>query len=463
MARMKASFLILSSLLSGGLAHAQIGEPEGTSHRSGWESFRSYLRPDNVPPITQDFGWSATHHAGGQMRGEIGGRIQRALRRCRYAMPLAETLTLDREIKAYGRLAVTDDDGSSGASIGFFHDSSAGWRTPNSLAFRVDGNGGNYWLFFEYGTRNGKTGGRGVFEGERYQTTKTKPFAADGTAHTWQLHYDPAAGDHGILTFRVDDREHRIVLTKEAREDGALFNRFGIWNQQTTGNGLELWIDDLVVQGKPISFDDDPMWISEDARATFQPTAVRPFHDYGFQTKTKSIRGVIWRDEAPSYCAKPIARLTLEQPLKASGRIRLLQAAADSGLYLGWFDSETKRKNEHPEHKRRQRNYLALHIEGPSRIGHYVRPGYGTRTGRGRNGESGPVLLPNGEWHRWSIDYHPDKRLIIATLDEKSVALEMDKEGLKDGAVFDRFGVFNHQSGGWHLDFEIDRLEFTRE
>ena len=168
---MKATILLLASLVFGGFVHAQIGEPEGASRRSGWESFRSQLRPDKVPAITQDFGWSATHHAGGDSSGEIGGRIQRALKRCRYAMPLAETLTLDQEIMARGRFAVTNDEGSSGALVGFVHESSEGWRTPNSIAFRVDGNGGKYWLFFEYGTRNGKTGGKGVFEGERYQTT----------------------------------------------------------------------------------------------------------------------------------------------------------------------------------------------------------------------------------------------------------------------------------------------------
>ena len=284
-------------------------------------------------------------------------------------MHLAETLTLDKAISAQGTLAVTDDEGSSGALIGFFNESSEGWRTPNSLAFRVDGNGGNYWLFFEYGTRNGKTGGMGVFEGERYQTTKTRPFDADGTMHTWQLHYDPMAGDYGMLNFQVDGKDYSIELTKEARSDGAQFNRFGLWNQQTTGNGLELWIDELFVQGKPASFDSDPKWISENNRSTFQPAAVRPFHDYGFETDAKSIRGVIWRDETPSYCAKPIARLTLKQPLRASGRIRLNQAAADSGLYLGWFDSETKRKNDHPNTSVASATTLRSTLKAPVELG----------------------------------------------------------------------------------------------
>ena len=68
---MKYVITILVSLgpLSARLVQAQFGEP------SGWENFRSRLRPENVSPITQNFGWSATRRAGGELL-EIGGRIQ---------------------------------------------------------------------------------------------------------------------------------------------------------------------------------------------------------------------------------------------------------------------------------------------------------------------------------------------------------------------------------------------------
>ncbi len=67
--------------------------------------------------------------------------------------------------------------------IGWFNENRRGWRTPNSLAFRIDGNGGKFWMFYEYGTRNWRTGGGGAFEGEQYQTTPTPPFPADGKPH----------------------------------------------------------------------------------------------------------------------------------------------------------------------------------------------------------------------------------------------------------------------------------------
>ena len=47
-------------------------------------------------------------------------------------------------------------------------------------------------------------------------------------------------------------------------------------------------------------------------------------------------------------------------------------------------------------------------IEGPSRIGHYFRPGYWTSTGAGGAAESGPIIRPDGQPHDWSIEYDPE-------------------------------------------------------
>ena len=69
---MSSPFLCLWVRFPLGLSKLQFGEP------SGWESFRSRLRPENVSPITQNFGWSATRRAGGEASGEIGGRIQKS-------------------------------------------------------------------------------------------------------------------------------------------------------------------------------------------------------------------------------------------------------------------------------------------------------------------------------------------------------------------------------------------------
>ena len=129
------------------------------------------------------FGWRALPQSDGKA-GEIGGWIQRSLTPAWFAKVIP-TRTLNDKLSASGTFSVTRDESTSGVLFGWFHESSRGWRTPNSVVFRLDGNGGKYWVFSEYGTRHWLTGGKGCFEGDRYQTTRTKPFRADGTPHTW--------------------------------------------------------------------------------------------------------------------------------------------------------------------------------------------------------------------------------------------------------------------------------------
>jgi hypothetical protein len=150
-------------------------------------------------------------------RGEIGGWIQRSLTPASFAKVIP-TRTLNDRLSASGKFAVTRDDSTSGTLFGWFHETSRGWRTPNLVVFRLDGNGGKYWVFYEYGTRHWLTGGGGCFEGDRYQTTPTKPFKADGTTHTWSLDYDPAAADgNGLMTFVLDGKVYPQPLARGTR------------------------------------------------------------------------------------------------------------------------------------------------------------------------------------------------------------------------------------------------------
>ena len=142
---------------------------EDFSRDPQWESYRSRLLPSPLPVTRQDFGWRNASQPGGKP-GEIGGWIQRSLTPAWFAK-IIPTRTLNDKLSASGKFAVTQDESTSGVLFGWFHDTSRGWRTPNSLVFRLDGNGGKYWVFYEYGTRHWLTGGGGCFEGERYQTT----------------------------------------------------------------------------------------------------------------------------------------------------------------------------------------------------------------------------------------------------------------------------------------------------
>jgi hypothetical protein len=363
--------------------------------------------------------------------------------------------------------------------IGWFRDVPTGWRTPDSLAMRIDGNGGTYWVFYEYGTSDHHTGGGGAFEGDQYQTTPTKPFAADGTVHDWSLDYDPAARDgKGLVTFRIDERTYELPLAADHRQHGAVFNRFGIWNVQAPGAEAELYLDDLVIDGQTESFDEDPRWTAVGNPADFEERIIRPYHDFGYSPSAHAggaageIGGIVFRDERPAYYAARAGQLSLDDELVASGKMALLKAASDSAVYFGWFNSADKRAKETSEKEARQKNYLGVLVEGPSRVGHYFRPGYATRDSTGVNageiaadGQSWPIIRPDARVHDWKIHYRPSAAAgagsIEVEFDGESHTMELRPAHRALGGTFDRFGIFNLQSGGHYVELYLDDVSFS--
>jgi hypothetical protein len=444
----------------------------------GWEGFRNRLKPETPMRVHHDFGFRASTHAGGARAGEIGGHVQRTPTAAYYALAI-EPKGLDQRLSASGKLAVRAAEGGSGVMIGWFKAPPPSWRTPNSLALRLDGNGGKFWVFYEYGTGRWRTGGGGAFEGDAYQRTPTPPFPADGKPHDWALDYDPAgAGGRGLVTFRIDERRYELPLGEGHRADGALFDHFGIWNVQAPGDRIELYVDDLLLDGQRFSFDDDPHWRAEGNTARFIERMIRPYHDFGYGATRHAggergeVGGIVFRDERPAYYAAKTARLSLDDELVASGRLALLKAASDSGVYLGWFNAAAKQANQTPEYEARQKNYLGILIEGPSRVGHYFRPGYGCADGRGNNagetsadGRPWPVVFPDGRVHTWAIHYRPDaadgRGEIRLVFDGKAASMSLQAADRAAGATLDRFGIFNMQSGGHAVEIYIDELRYT--
>jgi hypothetical protein len=158
-------------------------------------------------------------------------------------------------------------------------------------------------------------------------------------------------------------------------------------------------------------------------------------------------------------------RLTLDDELVASGTVCLAAASSDSGVYLGWFDSAAKRGKRTAEHEEPQRGLLGVLIEGPSRAGHYVRPAYRTAAGQGAAAGSGPRIRPDGAVHRWMIRYEPaaaeGRGRISVTFDGRAQVLELAPGHRARGASFDRFGLFNVQSGGPFVEVYLDDLSYS--
>jgi len=458
---------LVAALLSQSQAQDSSRRFEEFTSDPQWESYRSRLLPERLPVTRQDFGWRNTLHGDGT-RGEIGGWIQRSLTPASFAKAIA-TRTLNDRLSASGKFSVTRDDSSSGTLFGWFHETSRGWRTPNSLVFRLDGNGGKYWVFYEYGTRHWLTGGAGCFEGDRYQTTPTRPFKADGTTHMWSLDYDPdGANGNGLMTFVLDGKIYTLPLAAGHKADGAVFNRFGVMNVQTTGSGMEVAFRDLRLDGQSIDLSSDAGWKAQGNRVEFKDRHMRPFHDFGWTATSKAggkdgeIGGIIWRDEKPAYYAARVGPLGLDDELFASGRIAFNGAGSDSGVYLGWFNSTSKTNKTIADHLQPQASFLAVLLEGPSRIGHYFRPAYATAKGEGMIQDSGPIIRPDGRVHQWSLHYVPKSGLISVRLDDETTTITIRTEHRQQGASFDRFGLFNLQEGGHFVDVGLDDLTYTK-
>jgi hypothetical protein len=436
-----------------------------------WDALNNRLVPEPAPMTRQSFGYRDSKHAGGGA-GEIGGWVCRSTTLASYAKPIPPR-TLNDKFSASGKFAVTDDKGGSGVLFGWFNANSRGWRTPNSIVFRLDGNGGKYWVFFEYGTQNRKTGGGDTFEGDRYQTTTTKPFLADGTVHQWTMSYDPAgAAGRGEVTLVLDGNAFTCPLAEGHKQDGATFDRFGIMNTQTTGNAIDTYFDDIVIDGQPENFDADPHWEARGNEVEFPDRVRRPFHDFGYSATNHAggkasgeMGGVIWRGGKLAYYADGIGAFSLDHPLHAAGKVAVTGAAADSAAFIGFFDAKSQKDAEALPETNHTPNQLGIIIEGPSRIGHYFRPAAFDRRADGVANDVGPVIAPDGKPHTWSLDYDPKGAggvgQITVKFDDQMQTLDLKPDVRRNGATFDHFGLFNMHTGGHFVEVWLDDLQYT--
>ncbi len=431
-----------------------------------WDAVNTVPRPEDCVTTVQDFGYAASTRAGGEA-GEIGGLVSRSLTPSSYARVIAPR-TLEDRLEASGRFAVTASSGGSGVLFGWFNSASRGWRTPNSLVLRLDGEGNAFRVFFEYGTATWRTGGGQTFEGP-YQTATDDLIPADGASHHWSLRYDPAgAGGRGEIVLVLDGRTHRAALGEGHRREGAVFDRFGLLNQMIAGGALEVWFDDVTVGGETERFEDDPGWEARGNRTRFLDCQVRPVHDFAHRPggsraggEAGEIGGLVWRIEstrpqnAMAYGA-PVESLSLDDRLTATGRLAMTNAAADSAVLIGWYNSRTA-IGAPPD------NFVGILVEGPSRAGHFVRPACGASDDRRAVLGEGPIIRPDGESHEWSIDAIPLESglRIVSTLDGRSATLDLDAETVRGNAALDRFGVLSWHRGGHFVEVFLDDVVFT--
>jgi hypothetical protein len=208
---------------------------------------------------------------------------------------------------------------------------------------------------------------------------------------------------------------------------------------------------------------------------------VRPWFDFGFSDTNYAggkaqgeLGGQIFRGD----CRDPgrmacygdrVERLTLDQPLKASGKIAMTRGVTDSTTLFGFYHShDSMRKNESqsdgvPE------SVIGIHIEGPSSEGFKFYPvlhakGCGSTFGQVREFST---IYPDGKSHDWSLEYDPKgaggKGQVVVTLDGKSGVFDLREGDKAGGTTFDRFGIVTSWIDGNSQNVYLDDITYTHE
>lgn len=446
-------------------------------HDPGWAGHQNRSAKPQV--VHQDFGWSNGTTNAGEPPGEIGGLIAPAAEPAFYARKFPRRTYQDR-LFASGRLLV--EKGSGHALLGFFDANSLNeWRTPNTIALRIHQRGELFHCHLEYCTSQWRAGAGIIGQYDKVRDRMNAKEMPAGQVYRWSLEYFPGGQeDPGRITATLGTNTASRELSSGHKSDGAQFNYFGLVNvlKQYDGAG-RLWLKDVVINGQREIMSTDPMWEGSGNRRTYESLNVRPRFDFGFSSTqfaggkgSGELGGLFFRGDC-RYAERLAAYgdrlnlLTLERPLRASGKVSLRRGVSDSTTLIGFYHSEESLAINSSQQFSTPKNFLGAAIEGPSGEGFYFYPVY-----RGHDGDpsSGmgtrpPRIYPDGASHDWTLAYDPGRpgtmgKLTI-TLDGQSTSRDLPVSVGKRGTILDRFGLVTPwiDGNGQHVYF--DDLSYT--
>jgi hypothetical protein len=465
------------------LSGAPLAAEERTQHFDrdpGWDGHNNRLARPRT--IRQDFGYGKTRNTGAP--GEVGGFITPAAEPAFYARKITPA-TFGDTLSVSGTLACTGR--TFHALVGFFNAGTLKeWRTPNTIALRLSGRGDVFCAWLEYATGRWRAGGDSprafpVVRDPRSGRNRPRGFPARGKVYRWSLRYDPKGNSGGgVITATVGDETAVCHLREGHKGDGASFNRFGLLGvMKHAGRGGEVWLGEVAVNGRREDFRTDPGWEGVGNRRTYTTRDVRPRFDFGYSPtryaggKGKGeLGGLVFRGdcrfpERLAYYGDRLRDLSLDGPLRASGRVCLRRGVTDSTVLLGFFHSRESIRPSKEQTSGLPRSFLGVMIEGPSREGFFFAPAYRTsRAGQGHGkGEGLPHLHPDGKSHAWSLEYSPTaaggRGRLTVRLDRHAFRLALRKGDRASGARFDRFGLVTTWIDGNGQQVYLDDLTYT--
>ena len=236
------------------------GELQTFDSDPGWDqrNNRTNYISMNVRPRF-DFGYSpGSNFAGGQSAGEIGGhtfrgdsRVQfNGTRMAYYGARLTDTLSLNHQLHADGKVAFRRGVSDSTTLIGFFHstdsvrtnDSQNSATPENFVGAAIEGpSREGFYFYATYGLDQ-----EGVRANGGYGTPTPPYIYPDGDSRDWTLDYDPDDNfGNGTITVTLDGQAVVLDLDPGHKQTGAHFNRFGIITTHIDGNGQTIYFDDI--------------------------------------------------------------------------------------------------------------------------------------------------------------------------------------------------------------------------
>jgi len=218
----------------------------------GWDGFNNWAVALEARTIRQDFGYSNTHHARGQASGEMGGLVFRGDNRYRdrlaYYGDRLRPLTLEKPLRASGKVCLRRGVSDSTTLLGFFHSTHSVAVSPSQasalprclLGIAIEGPSSEGFYFYPvYALREGEYG-------SLPNVSSPPRIYPDGEAHEWTLEYTPeGAGGRGRITVTLDGKTATLDLGEGHKQMGAEFDRFGLVTTCIDGNGQRVYFDDL--------------------------------------------------------------------------------------------------------------------------------------------------------------------------------------------------------------------------
>lgn len=440
-----------------------------------WDGMNNRPSPKTLREIVQDFGYSATTHAGGAP-GEIGGKITPDGNPAYYAKAIA-TLDFEHAFSASGDIFIPAGPGNT--FLGFFNHATINeWRTPNSLGFRINQRGEVFHTHVEFATSKWRASA-GVVGRVDKQADRIYPLELPGgNAHPWTLRYTPQPDGGGLIEATLDDHTATCAVAPELRKDGARFDRFGFLNiVKSVDSPGELWLCDVVINGEKQDLSSDPQWDGRDNRRTYLSPEVRPRFDFGFSPTSFAgdqpgeIGGRFYRGDCRdaaklAYYGAKTGALSVQDEIHASGRIAFLKGVSDSTTLFGFFNAKASVRVNESQANAFPSDFLGAVVEGPSGEGFLFYPAYRMHDGSYDEAHAtAPHIYPDGKPHTWELRYRPatpsSPGEITLALDDESTTLTLPAEHAAEGATFDRFGFLTPWIDGNGQVVYLDDLQYT--